>query len=77
MIYIGEKKEKKRRWDTHWGAGEKRIRRIILRGGHKEQKREIAAKVPPGTLPIIFLLFWYSRLHSFEILWLFSRSCSY
>ena len=23
-----------------------------------------------------FLLFWYSRLHSLEILWLFSGSCS-
>ena len=32
MIYIGEKKEKNGRWDTHWGAEKKRIRRIILGG---------------------------------------------
>lgn len=33
---------------------------------HKSGKREIAARVLPGTLLVlfIFILFWYSRLHS-------------
>ena len=32
----------------------------------KSRKREIAARVLPGTLLVFFLffLFWYSRLHS-------------
>ena len=36
--------------------------------GAQEWKREIAARVLPGTLLVLFylfvLLFWYSRLHS-------------
>ena len=41
---------------------------LIVRGGkvQKSRKREIAARVLPGTLLVFFLffLFWYSRLHS-------------